>query len=206
MGESHRYYVRLKTKLLKQETKDFADNARLLDVGCGTGIAEEFLATDGHLLVALDLSSRMLQIAKDRCNTAVFICGDALNLPFTDATFDATFCFALMHHIHQDQRLRVMQEFARVTRPEGFVITFEHNPMNPLTRYIVSQSPVDHGVELLHLREMIKLHTECELLIVSVKYLVFFPRFLSFLEPLESFLHFIPLGGQYEVVSKKISS
>ena len=40
-------------------------------------------------------------------------------------------------------------ELARVVRPGGLVVVFEHNPLNPLTRLVVSRVTFDDGVRLL---------------------------------------------------------
>ena len=43
----------------------------------------------------------------------------------------------------------VIAEMARVTRPGGMVAIIEHNPLNPVTRHIVSRCPFDRDAVLL---------------------------------------------------------
>jgi ubiquinone/menaquinone biosynthesis C-methylase UbiE len=207
LGESHKYYVEMKVKLLREELENRVpelSGRALLDVGCGTGLAEELFATEERYLIGLDLAGDMLQIAKARCDRASFVCADGSGgIPFPDNTFDAAFCFALMHHLRRDQRRRMMREIARVIKPDRYVLTFEHNPANPFTRHTVHKCVIDEAVELIRPAEMVCLHREVGLHVVAVKYLVFFPRLLSFLGSLESLLHWIPFGGQYEVVGRK---
>ncbi|MCE7565316.1 malonyl-ACP O-methyltransferase BioC [Aliivibrio fischeri] len=63
---------------------------RILDVGCGTGYCCEALLKRGARVVAFDLSSVMLEKAKERCgdDNITYIQGDAENLPFMDDEFD----------------------------------------------------------------------------------------------------------------------
>jgi len=204
LGEAHEFYVKIKVKLILKELKDRLDlrEGALLDVGCGTGLAEEFFGPCVQHLVGVDVAESMLQIAKGRRH-ANFVCADGLEMPFSDNTFDVTFSFALMHHLERNQRQQALKEIVRVTRPNGYVLTFEHNPVNPLTRYMVHKCSVDEGVELVHPTEMVRLHRDAGLRMVEVRYLIFFPKLLSILGHFESLLDWIPFGGQYEVVAKK---
>ena len=207
LGESHKYYVQLKVRLLQEELENRMPNLSglsLLDVGCGTGLAEGLLTAGERYLTGLDLAGDMLQIAKTRCARASYVRADSVvGIPFPDNTFDAAFSFALMHHLSQDQRRRTMREIARVVKPDGYVLTFEHNPANPFTRHVVHECAVDEAVQLIRPSEMVCLHREVGLHVMEVKYLVFFPRLFSFLGSLEPLLRRIPLGGQYEVVGRK---
>jgi hypothetical protein len=42
-----------------------------------------------------------------------------------------------------------MKEIQRVLRPGGVFSLIEHNPLNPVTRLIVSRTPVDGNAKLL---------------------------------------------------------
>jgi ubiquinone/menaquinone biosynthesis C-methylase UbiE len=207
LGESHKYYVEMKVKLLQEELEKRVpkvSDLALLDVGCGTGLAEELFVVEERYLVGLDLAGHMLQLARVRCGRASFVCADASQgIPFADNTFDAAFCFALMHHLRRHQRQSLMREIVRVTKPDGYVMTFEHNAANPYTRHVVRKCVIDQAVELIPSAEMVSLHREAGLQVVALRYLVFFPRMLSFLGSLESLLRSIPFGGQYEVVARK---
>ena len=110
-----------------------------------------------------------------------------------------------MHHLEPSDRQEVLKELARVTKVGGYVLTFEHNPMNPLVRWIVSKCDVDKGVDLIYPTDMMCLHRDTGLQILGIKYLNFFPKLLSFMGSLEFLFHWIPFGGQYEVIAKKIS-
>jgi len=176
-----------------------------LDIGCGTGLAEElFHPLSRPQLVGVDVAATMLRIASKRCADAFYACADGLKLPFANGTFDLTFSFALMHHLSSDEKRReVLKEMARVTKENGRICTFEHNPLNPFVNYLVKKCGVDEGVELIPPDKMIDIHNSVGLHVIDVEYLVFSPSRLGFLERAQPFVRHIPVGGQYEIVAGK---
>ena len=96
----------------------------VLDVCCGTGDITEQIAR-AHpdvLVVGLDFSAGMLEVARERVaglDNVLLVEGDAMDLPFDAATFDAAVVsFGLRNTPDYEQVLRQM---ARVTRPGGTV-------------------------------------------------------------------------------------
>ena len=90
--------------------------ARVLDVGCGTGeIAERIAKEIGAEVVAADLSSRMVDLARDRGLDARL--ADVEQLPFADGEFDCAVAAWLLYHV--PDRDRAIAELARVLRPEA---------------------------------------------------------------------------------------
>ena len=93
---------------------------RLLDVGCGSGLALVLAAQRGAVPSGLDISPDLLGIARDRLPDADLREGDMEFLPLADSAFDAVlgvnpFQFA------GDPR-RALREAARVVRPGGRVV------------------------------------------------------------------------------------
>jgi SAM-dependent methyltransferase len=204
LGEAHEYYVKAKVKLLQNLRKEInAISGTWLDVGCGTGLVEHFLHDETRHIIGIDLVESMLRIAKNRCVHCQYFRADALKIPFANNSFDLTFSIALMHHVESKDRLPLLKEISRVTKAGGYISTFEHNPANPYTRCLVAMCRFDRGVTLINPREMIGLCRRAGLVFVDLKYLIFFPRYLSFLEPLEGVLRKIPFGGQYQILAKK---
>lgn len=103
-------------------------NASVLDVACGTGDLALTLAAAGPARVTgIDFCRPMLVIAAQKNQARAyhipFIEGDALRLPFADASFNAvTIAFGLRNLADVDQGLR---ELARVLKPEGQVAILE---------------------------------------------------------------------------------
>jgi demethylmenaquinone methyltransferase/2-methoxy-6-polyprenyl-1,4-benzoquinol methylase len=95
-----------------------------LDVACGSGklTAELARLARGGRVVGLDFSPQMLEVARRTHPTLEFIEGDALNLPFDDASFDAaTIAFGLRNLADPVRGLREMTRVARRTVVLEFV-------------------------------------------------------------------------------------
>lgn len=123
----------------------------ILDVGCGTGTAEISLArlrVSQLKLVGVDLVAARLQTASQTTrgmNARVhYAAADACRLPFPAATFDSTFCVAVLQHI-RDVGLAV-SELARVTRPGGRVLAVE--PDNAARYWYSSVESGMHAADL----------------------------------------------------------
>nr|WP_221502475.1 demethylmenaquinone methyltransferase [Actinoplanes octamycinicus] len=111
---------------------------RVLDVGAGTGISTDELGRSGAFAVGADLSVGMLQAGRRVRPDVPLLAGDALRLPFPDATFDAvTISFALRNVVDTSAALR---EFGRITRPGGRLVVCEFStPTNAAFRTVYMQ-------------------------------------------------------------------
>jgi SAM-dependent methyltransferase len=106
------------------------DGDTVLDLGCGFGRHAFEAARRGANVVALDAGrdevdgvaatfAAMLEAGELRAQDLHTACvqGDALHLPFPDASFDRVICSEVLEHIPGD--LEAMGEFHRVLRPGG---------------------------------------------------------------------------------------
>jgi len=85
--------------------------ARTLDVACGTGFLTRHLPGE---VVGLDQSGSMLEIARARVPDAVFVRGDAIELPFPDKAFERVFTGHFYGHLEEAERQRFLAEARRV--------------------------------------------------------------------------------------------
>ena len=100
---------------------------RVLDVAAGTAVSTQELARTGAWSVAADFSLGMLTAGAAR--RVPKVAGDAMRLPFADASFDAvTISFGLRNV--QDPAA-ALTEFARVTRPGGELLVCEFSRPRP---------------------------------------------------------------------------
>ena len=104
-----------------------------LDVACGSGkLTAELarIAGPGGRVVGLDFSPQMLEVARREHHGIEFVEGDALNLPFDDATFDAsTIAFGLRNLADP---VRGLREMLRVVRSCAVVLEFVRPPKGPI--------------------------------------------------------------------------
>jgi SAM-dependent methyltransferase len=115
--------------------------ARLLDVGCGTGLLAQRLALEGYEVVGLDPSHGMLLQGGSNLR---YVQGDGAVLPFGDAAFDGTITVAALHHIFEPAKVAAtVGEMLRVTRPGGRVVIWDHNPLNPYWPFLMRRLPQD---------------------------------------------------------------
>jgi len=106
--------------------------ARVLDIGCGTGLAARAVARrddfSGHV-TGVDLSpylvaaARRLATEEKLAEHLEFLAGDARTLNFVDGSFDAVIAHTLLSHV--EDPLAVLMEAARVVRPGGMVGVFD---------------------------------------------------------------------------------
>jgi 2-polyprenyl-3-methyl-5-hydroxy-6-metoxy-1,4-benzoquinol methylase len=104
--------------------------ARVLDVACGTGNTAIPLARRGCVVTGVDIATNLLQQARERAaaeNVKVqFDEGDAEQLPYPDASFDAvTTMFGSMFAPRPEL---VASESARVLKPGGLLAMGNWNP------------------------------------------------------------------------------
>ena len=98
-----------------------APGERVLDLAAGTAVSTVELAAAGASAVGCDFSLGMLRAGRGR--GVPLVAGDALRLPFADASFDAvTISFGLRNVADVDTALA---ELARVTRPGGRLVVCE---------------------------------------------------------------------------------
>jgi demethylmenaquinone methyltransferase/2-methoxy-6-polyprenyl-1,4-benzoquinol methylase len=103
-------------------------NATVLDLASGTGDFSLMVSQrdPGARCVAVDLTHRMLQLARGR-GVDRAVCSDACRLPFEDRTFD---CVFVGYGLRNFPRLDVaVAEIERVTRPGGLLVSLDSPPI-----------------------------------------------------------------------------
>jgi SAM-dependent methyltransferase len=115
---------------------------RVLDYGCGHGMASVVLARRGARVTAFDLSAGYLAEAGRRAaaNGARLdlVQADGQRLPFADASFDRVWGNAVLHHLDISAAGR---ELFRVLRPGGVAVFCEPWGENPLLRWARRRLP-----------------------------------------------------------------
>lgn len=193
------YFIRYKVERAKQLAGDVG---AVLDFGCGIGRAMRYFrsAFPAADVVGCDPSSDSLAIARRENPDCRFFGMDDLSAA---TQFDLVLASCVFHHIPPAERPDALRFCYDHLKPGGHFIIFEHNPINPVTRRLVSTCPFDADAVLLPMRETIRRMREARFNIVETGYCLFFPGALAALRPLERFLSWLPLGGQYFVCGVK---
>jgi len=113
----------------------------ILDAGVGTGRFAKPLQDEEFEVVGIDISQKMLSVAKDKGVTNLFR-GDVCFLPFRDNLFDATICNAVLHLIPEWKT--ALKEICRVTRK--IMVSTIHERDNPM-REAYARLLRSHGYE-----------------------------------------------------------
>lgn len=122
-----------------------APGERVLDLAAGTGTSSVPFAQAGAFVVPCDFSLGMLAVGRKRLPELPFVAGDALHLPFADASFDAvTMSFGIRNVVDYQAGL---VEMLRVVRPGGRLVIceFSHPVWSPFrtvyTEYLMKALP-----------------------------------------------------------------
>lgn len=100
---------------------------RVLDVCCGTGRQVMLLRRAGLCAAGIDASPAMLAAARKAAGReAPFARMDARRMAFADATFDAAVIVLALHENEEPDRLAMVRETARVTRPDGHLLVLDY--------------------------------------------------------------------------------
>jgi SAM-dependent methyltransferase len=207
-GEAPDYFARYKLDELRRlwTAKGLDEPAAVLDFGCGIGASLPHLhaAFPGARLTGLDVSEKSLEIAAARFpGVAELVRYDGAAVPLPDASQDLVFSACVFHHIGADEHVRLFAELRRVLRPGGRLVIFEHNPVNPVTRYIVATCPFDENAVLIPAPTLARRQREAGFSHgVETRYTGFFPGPLRALRPIEPMLAPLPVGAQYYTVAR----
>ena len=195
------YFAEYKIALTAQLTAG-KKVSRILDFGCGAGRSLPYLTKyfPGADLVGFDLSAESSRVAKVRQPDAALYSEWA---SLVDMRFDLIFAANVFHHIPASVQLDELQKCKSVMADSGEMIVFEHNPINPATRWVFERCPFDVDAEMLRKKEMKRLSRSAGMQLADEGYTLFFPRQLRALRFIERHLSWLPLGAQYYVRLEK---
>jgi SAM-dependent methyltransferase len=191
-GEDPAYFARYKRDVLLRLLGG-TRGAKILDFGCGIGNLTEFLVESFDDVSGYDPSPKSVELAKKRVPRAVFV-HEMDGLPKDH--FDAAVVANVLHHVKPAERDDLLRGVVERLAPGGRLVVFEHNPLNPLTRRAVAACPFDEDAVLLWPWEATRLLARAGLSRVKRDFIVFFPRALASLRPLEPKLRALPVGAQ----------
>jgi len=103
---------------------------KILDAGCGTGIYSRMLAEKRAEVTGIEISKKMLDIAKEYCKglEIKFDKGSVDELPYDDGSFDIIIASLVIHYFADPTK--VFKEFHRVLKKDGILVFSTNHPVN----------------------------------------------------------------------------
>jgi SAM-dependent methyltransferase len=175
---------------------------RVLDYGCGTGSLTRLLVEHAAEVSAFDPSALSLEQARSVAPRARYHESESA---IPEAAFDLAVLSGVLHHVPPGERAALVQSVASKLRVGGRLVVFEHNPYNPLTVKAVRDCPFDDDAILLAPGELRSLLRSARLGSLRQDYVLFFPRPLRHLRPLEPLLRWCPLGAQTLTLGTRVA-
>ncbi len=103
---------------------EFAEGAKLLHAGCGSGQVDVDLHEHARI-TAVDISVPALEIyAKENPNAVAVKHANILKLPFPDESFDGAYNLGVVEHFDKGELRTMFAELHRVIRPGGKFVAF----------------------------------------------------------------------------------
>ncbi|HEV8286810.1 MAG TPA: class I SAM-dependent methyltransferase [Chitinophagaceae bacterium] len=101
--------------------------AKILDIGCGTGHLSHYLQKKGFNVIGIEPSQNMLSYARKNFPQIQFIEGVSSELPFEDNTFDFILSIEVMRYLHSADIAKTYSEVFRVLKKGGLFFSTHVN-------------------------------------------------------------------------------
>lgn len=201
-GESSDYFAAYKAAYIASRVAPPSEG-KVLDYGCGVGLLSNHLKKrlSGMHVDGFDVSQNSVERVEESLRRQGTFTS---NLNHLGHAYDVIVLSNVLHHVKPEERHALILQAGSRLADGGKLVIFEHNPINPLTRWAVSQCPFDEDAVLLPLRETCDYFRSDELRPLWRDYIVFFPRWLKWFRQMEPYLRWCPLGAQYAVVAGRV--
>lgn len=125
MGEA--YHRTRDNKKFNSELEKFTEllprAGRVLDAGCGVGIpVSKFLVKKGFSVTGVDISKKLIDLAKENVPEANFHQKNIFELDFPDDSFDGIICVYTLWHIPRNNHQSIINNFHRMLKTNGILV------------------------------------------------------------------------------------
>ncbi len=127
------------------ENGDFNSNKKVLEVACNMGTTLiEVVNKYGCNATGVDMRDDVIQKAKENVKAAKLedkinlLAADAMDLPFEDETFDIIINEAMLTMLSNKNKEKVLNEFYRVLKKGGVLLTHDVNIVKKIPNVIIS--------------------------------------------------------------------
>ncbi len=201
-------FAEYKIALARQLLRGNIDS--VLDFGCGIGRSLSYFKTYFHEaeLYGCDVSAESLKLAAREIQADhLFVNAEYDSISKFGASYSLVFIACVLHHIEPKERLRWMKEVFTSVKPGGYIIVFEHNTLNPMTKSIIldDNNLVDDISWMLshkYLKELM-LSIGNGARIAWDGYTLFSPVWFKGILRMERCLKWLPIGAQHCILLQK---
>lgn len=102
-----------------------AQDAKALDVGCGTGRWLRRYTRAGYHAIGIDPTQDMLRRVNEMGTTTPLVAALAQRLPFQNDSFDLVSAVTVVQHVAPSDQAAILREMSRVLRPGGSLLLIE---------------------------------------------------------------------------------
>lgn len=96
-------------------------SSKILDVGCAFGRDSKYFSENNFKTYGIDLSTKMIEKAKDFSPLTKFSVMDMMDLKFDSDFFDGIWCSATLLHLNKKDAKVALKEFKRVLKNDGIL-------------------------------------------------------------------------------------
>ncbi len=96
-------------------------SSKILDAGCAFGRDSKYFSENSFETYGIDLSTKMIEKAKEFSPLSNFSVMDMMDLKFDDNFFDGIWCSAALLHLNKKDAQIALKEFKRVLKNKGFL-------------------------------------------------------------------------------------
>lgn len=93
----------------------------ILDLGCAAGRDSIYFSSKGFRTVGVDLSGKLLTIAKKKSPHLTFLQKDIRNLHFSETSFDGVWACAVLIHLTRDEMKQALKDYFRLLKYRGIL-------------------------------------------------------------------------------------
>lgn len=107
-------------------------NPKILELGCGVGYDSKYLAELGAKVTGIDLSEKLINIAKENVDNCKFFVGDITEPLEKLGKFDGVLCLATIMHVNIEKMKKTFENISKVLKEGGLLLVsaFDGNEKN----------------------------------------------------------------------------
>ena len=111
-----------RAKYLAELCQRLPIGAKVLDLGCGSGLLTTARLAERFHVIGVDISSRAIAKARERLPQAQFLVADMTRLALPTDGFDAVVAFYSITHAPRDQHAKLLADIWRWLKPNGLFV------------------------------------------------------------------------------------